>query len=59
MRASEVYKNLPAGSNTGRFKNLPAGYYRALNHLWRAIIRDFPLGTILLTPEYYSPLQAA
>ena len=34
-------------------------FYSPLNHLWRAIIRDFPLGTILLTPEYYSPLQAA
>ena len=34
-------------------------FYRGFYHLWRAIIRDFPLGTILLTPEYYSPLQAA
>ena len=52
MRASEVYKNLPA---------VPSyeGTIELLNHLWRAIIRDFPLGTILLTPEYYSPLQAA
>ena len=32
-----------------------------LNHLWRVVFRVFPLGTILLTPEYYSPLvlQAA
>ena len=57
MGASEDYENLQQVFIG--FKNLPAGYYRDLNHLWRAIIRDFPLGTILLTPEYYSPLQAA
>ena len=39
-------------------KNTHTNWYPSLNHLWRAIIRDFPLGTILLTPEYYSPLQA-